>query len=52
MKHALVAAAALLFSTSAMAERVWELNTGKHVQVFPHRGRASKRGGPGSNSLS
>src|SRR5438093_1775011 len=52
MKHALVAAAALLFSTSAMAERVRELNTGKHVQVFPHRGRASKRGGPGSSNLS
>jgi len=42
----------LLFSTSAMAERVRELNTGKHVQVFPHRGRASKRGGPGSSNLS
>jgi len=52
MKHALVAAAALLFSTSAMAERVWELNTGKHAQVFPHRGRASSHGGPGSNNLS
>jgi len=52
MKHVLVVAAALLFSTSAMAERVRELNTGKHVQVFPHRGRASNRGGPGSSNLS
>ena len=52
MRHVLVAAVVLLFSTSAMAERVRELNTGKHVQVFPHRGRASKRGGPGSSNLS
>ena len=52
MRHVLVAAVVLVFSTSAMAERVRELNTGKHVQVFPHRGRASKRGGPGSSNLS
>jgi len=26
----------ILFSTSAMAERLWELN-GKHVQALPHR---------------
>jgi len=52
MRHVLVAAVVVLFSTSAMAERVRELNTGKHVQVFPHRGRASKRGGPGSSNLS
>ena len=52
MKYVLVVAAALLFSTSAMAERVWELNTGKHVQVLPHRNRAAKRGGSGANNVS
>ncbi len=52
MKYVLVAAAALLFSTSAMAERVWELNTGKHVQVLPHRNRAAKHGGAGGNNVS
>src|SRR5713101_2950405 len=52
MKHVLVAAAALLCSTSAMAERVWELNTGKHVQVLPHRNRAAKHGGAGANNVS
>ena len=52
MKYVLVAAAALLCSTSAMAERVWELNTGKHVQVLPHRNRAAKHGGAGGNNVS
>ena len=53
MKHfPLVVAAALLCSTSAMAERVWELNTGKHVQVLPHRNRAAKHGGGGANNVS
>jgi len=52
MKYVLVVAAALLFSTSAMAERVWELNTGKHVQVLPHRNRAAKHGGGGANNVS
>ena len=53
MKHVpLVVAAALLCSTSAMAERVWELNTGKHVQVLPHRNRAAKHGGAGGNNVS
>jgi hypothetical protein len=51
MKHVLVAAAALLFSTSAMAERVWELNTGRHVQVFPHRNRSARHGFSGGNNL-
>ncbi len=35
-----------------MAERVWELNTGKHVQVLPHRNRAAKHGGAGGNNVS
>ena len=52
MKYVLVAAAALLFSTSAMAERVWELNTGRHVQVLPHRNRAARHGVGGGNNLS
>src|SRR3989441_8076741 len=52
MKHVLVAAAALLCSTSAMAERVWELNTGRHVQVLPHRNRAARHGVGGNNNLS
>ena len=45
MKRVLVVAAALIaFSTSATAERISDLN-GRHVQVFPHRGRAKPGGG-------
>ncbi len=52
MKRAFAVAAALIvFSTSAMAERVSDLN-GRHVQVFPHRGRAAKPGGGSPFNLS
>src|SRR5919197_5358183 len=34
-----------------MAERVWELNTGRHVQVVPHRNRSAKHGVGGGNNL-
>src|SRR5438128_9147785 len=47
MKHALVMVAAIVFSTPAMAERIWELN-GKHVQAFPHRLHAARHGGGSS----
>ena len=51
MNRALLAIVVCLFSTAAMAERIYELN-GKHVQAFPHRNRAAGRGGPGGQNVS
>jgi len=51
MSRTLTIAALVLLSTSAMAERVSDLN-GRHVQVFPHRNRAAQPGNRGSNNLS
>src|ERR1051326_8130471 len=49
MRQALVMGAVILFSTSAMAERIWELN-GKHVQALPHRRAPGGRHGGGASS--
>src|SRR5437762_10419409 len=51
MKRALLAIVVCLFSTTAMAERIYELN-GKHVQAFPHRNRAARPGGGGGQNVS
>jgi hypothetical protein len=48
MKYTLAMLALILVSTSARAERLWELN-GKHVQAFPHRAPGGRHGG-GSSS--
>jgi len=54
MKRVLVAAvAALLVSTPATAERVTELNTGKHAHVLRHRNKPAGRGrGNSGNNVS
>ena len=51
MNRALLAIVVCLFSTAAMAERIYELN-GKHVQAFPHRNRAARPGGAGGQNVS
>ena len=51
MNRAMAAIVVCLFSTAALAERVSDVN-GKHVQVFPHRGRAARPGGGGGQKLS
>ena len=51
MKRVFLMVALGFVSTSAMAERVWDLN-GKHVQVFPHRGKPARPGNGGSQNVS
>src|SRR5690349_19437509 len=40
-----IAAAALFVSSPVLAERVTDLNTGRHAQVLPHKNRAAALAG-------
>ena len=46
-----VAAAALFLSNPALAERVTDLNTGRHAQVLPHKDRAAALAGSTAGNL-